>query len=355
MDEFRQKIRDKIDDARSFYVDGSTDKYSDEAFTEMMLLDACLVLAYIERDQATKEEIITCLGMQALYALGTDILNLLENQLPFLVLEIVMSLKFQGNEWMDVLDIFSAMASFGVEEHNKNAKAREVCKKQPLHLLEYFWLRERAFDQPSKALKSRSTARTLANQSINKFIYSFRSVSELKSKGIHVRPSGIRSRKDVEFKSFFFFGVLKLPPFFFSPEWIIRCSNLVAYELSLNDHDKLPTMAYLNFMKSLVNSPDDVKELRSKAILFTTFSSDEEVVEKFHGIITSVAEDFNRFDEVEQEIQMYYHSMLTSWIAELLHTYFSSPWTFIAFLAASSLLVLTFLQTYFTMYPRRDR
>lgn len=350
MEEFRHKVWEKIDDARSSYVDGSTDKFSDEEFTEMMLLDACLVLAYIEHDQRTLDEIVTCLGMQALSDSGIDIFFLLENQLPFLVLEIVMSLKFQGNEWMDVLDTFCDMLSFGVEEYNNNAKASEICKKQPLHLIEYFWLRERAFNE--NTLKSRSsTARISAKQSINKFMCSY-SVSGLKRMGIYVRPTGIRSRKGVEFTSFFFFGVLKLPPLFFTPGWIVRRSNQVAYELGLNDRDNQPTIAYLNFMKLLINRPDDVKELCSKAILFTTFSSDEEVVEKFNGIITAPEKDFSIYDEVEEKIQMfYYHNKWKSWTAELQHNHFSSPWKFIGFLAATSLLFMTFLQTYFTMYP----
>ncbi|KAI8548033.1 hypothetical protein RHMOL_Rhmol07G0241300 [Rhododendron molle] len=361
MDEFRQKVLEKADDAISCYVDGSTDEYSKEEFAEMMLLDACLVLAFIEapvyQDRSILNNLATCLGVQALHASGTDVFNLLENQIPFLVLETVMTLKYQGDLWIDVLDIFCERRMiFGVEDYTENAISREICEKNPLHLLEYFWLREHAFYQPNTTLKSRGTAGTSAKSRINKFIYSFRSVSELKSKGIHVRPSGVHSRKAVEFTSFFFFGLLKLPPLIFTPEWIIKCSNFVAYELGQNDRDNLPTMAYVNFMKLLINGPDDVKELRSKSILFTTFSSDKQVIERFNGImITSVAEDFKLYDEVEEQIQMYYHSKLKAWIAELLHNHFTSPWTFIAFLAGTSLLVFTFPQTYFTMYPQRDR
>ncbi|KAG5541511.1 hypothetical protein RHGRI_021366 [Rhododendron griersonianum] len=361
MDEFRQKVLEKADDARSCYIDGSTDEYSKEEFAEMMLLDACLVLAFIEapvyEDRRILNEIATCLGMQALHASGTDVFNLLENQIPFLVLETVMTLKYGGDLWMEVvLDTFCERRMIFVvkEDYTQNAISRGICEKKPLHLLEYFWLREHAFYQPNNTLKSWGTAGTSTKQSINKFIYSFRSVSELKSKGIYVKPSGVHSRKAIEFTSSFFYGSLKLPPLFFTPDWIIECSNFVAYELGLNDPDNLLTMAYVNFMKSLINRPDDVKELRSKSILLTTFSSDEQVVEHFNGIITSVAEDFKLYDEVGEQIQMYYHSKWKAWIAELLHNYFTSPWTFVAFLAGTSLLVFTFLQTYFTMYPRRE-
>ncbi|KAF7137222.1 hypothetical protein RHSIM_Rhsim07G0186600 [Rhododendron simsii] len=361
MDDFRKKVLEKVPAARRCYVNGSTDKYSKEEFAEMMLLDACLVLAFIEapvyEDRSILNELVTSLGMQALHASGTDIFDLLENQIPFLVLETVMSLKYQGNLWMDVLDIFcDTMMSFGVKDYTKSAKASEICKKKPLHLLEYFWLRERAFYQPNNTLKSQGTAGTSAEQSINKSICSFRSVSELKSKGIHVGPSGVHSTKAVEFTSFFFFGLLKLPLLVFTPKWIIKCSNFVAYELNQNDPNNLPTMAYVNFMKSLINCPDDVKELRSKSILFTTFSNDKQVVEHFNGIlITSVAQNFKLYGEVEMQIQKHYHSKLKSSIAELLHNYFSSPWTFLAFLAATLLLIFTFLQFYYTRYPRRDR
>ncbi|KAH7855962.1 hypothetical protein Vadar_031041 [Vaccinium darrowii] len=110
-------------------------------------------------------------------------------------------------------------------------------------------------------------------------------------------------------------------------------------------------MAFVNFMKSLINTRDDVKELRARNILFSSYTSDEEVVQLFNNIPTFGLEDFNIYDEVKHRIHEHYNNKVKTWFAELIHNYFSSPWTFIAFVAAAALIIMSFLQTYFTISP----
>ncbi|KAH7854520.1 hypothetical protein Vadar_014738 [Vaccinium darrowii] len=111
-------------------------------------------------------------------------------------------------------------------------------------------------------------------------------------------------------------------------------------------------MAYMNFMKSLINTIEDVKELRARNILFSAYTSDEEVVKMFNSISTFGVEDFRIYDKVKKRIQGHYNNTARTWFAELIHKYFSSPWTFIAFVAANVLIIMSILQTYFTVFPR---
>ncbi|XP_022882686.1 uncharacterized protein LOC111399543 [Olea europaea var. sylvestris] len=96
----------------------------------------------------------------------------------------------------------------------------------------------------------------------------------------------------------------------------------------------------------------DVKELREKKILFSTLDSDEQVVEVIKEIDTSGLDNYYIFDDVKMRIEKHCSSKAKTWIAELIHTYFRNPWTFIALLAATFLLCLTFLQTYYTVNPK---
>ncbi|KAL0290496.1 UNVERIFIED_CONTAM: hypothetical protein Sangu_2571400 [Sesamum angustifolium] len=94
---------------------------------------------------------------------------------------------------------------------------------------------------------------------LRKELHSFRSVTNLKAKGIEVEPSSSRSLKDVEFKSGFFCAQLKLPTWFVSLYTKIFFLNMIAFELSPNNFNNHMVTSYINLMKSLIESPKDVK------------------------------------------------------------------------------------------------
>ncbi|KAI8562385.1 hypothetical protein RHMOL_Rhmol03G0032000 [Rhododendron molle] len=363
MAEFRRKALEIVDDARSYYLEGSTDKYSDEEFAEMMLLDGLLVLAIFESIPSNDHEwggtipdvFKKHLGAHATYLVFTDIFFLLENQLPFQVLELLMSLKSDRSELLETMDkIWDLVKSRGPsQKYKKKLDNKRASRKKPLHNVEYFWLQVNGLNQPNQPNHSPSIHRNLVKPDYMGSFYSFRSISELKAKGIRARRSTSYPSRAFSFKSFFFFGVLEIPLLILYPQFIVHISNQVAYESTPNNVNNLPTMVYINFMKSLINSPEDVKELRSKNILFSTYNSDEEVVKLLSSITTFGMEDFRIYDEVKERIQEHYNSKAKTLIAELIHNYFSSPWTFIAFVATTSLVILSFLQTTYTIFLRK--
>ncbi|KAK4371396.1 hypothetical protein RND71_010871 [Anisodus tanguticus] len=112
----------------------------------------------------------------------------------------------------------------------------------------------------------------------------FRSVMNLKSKGIHFRPSGIDSLKGVRFTSHYYYAKLKLPCWYVSTYTKVFFMNMIAYELCPNGPSDRAVVSYVNFMKSLVISPNDVKELREEKIIFNTLGSDEEVAQVYKGL-----------------------------------------------------------------------
>jgi len=81
--------------ARRCYIDGSTGDYSEEAFALMMLLGGCFIIDLIEHFVSRKQKgnefsmIRSHLGILSLQYLIPDML-LLENQIPFRVLEVLM-------------------------------------------------------------------------------------------------------------------------------------------------------------------------------------------------------------------------------------------------------------------------
>ncbi|XAR68342.1 hypothetical protein NMG60_11003436 [Bertholletia excelsa] len=359
--EFYIAILPKVNDLKSYYVKGSTDKYSNEEFATMMLLDGCLVWVIIEafassfghECQIYMDE-IDCLGMHAWPCLAYDILWLMENQLPFEVLQLLMSLKYEGDDGMKKMSTFLDLRVYGDAKPVREIKVDAsdiLAKQQPLHLLELSYLTGNG-DPISQ--KKRPRSKSGANYKLSEAFYFFRSVSELKAKGIFVRCNGSYSATSVKFRSFFFVGLVDLPIIIISPGRRIVCSNLIAYELTQGDANRGMQTYFTNFMKSLINHPDDVKELRSKHVLISEqYSSDEEVVNIMKSITIYPITCDDPYKDIREMIQKHYNSKAKTWIAEFIHNYFSSPWVIIAFLAAILVVGLSCIQTYFTVYPRR--
>ena len=99
-----------------FYIEGSTDTYSDEEFAEMMFLDDCFILGRIESISGQKpswiskyDEVITRLGVLVWYSISADMVSMLEKQIPFQVLESLMSLKFEDDEGIRMIDEYSIL------------------------------------------------------------------------------------------------------------------------------------------------------------------------------------------------------------------------------------------------------
>ncbi len=59
------------------------------------------------------------------------------------------------------------------------------------------------------------------------------------------------------------------------------------------------------------------------------------------------------YKDVRQKIQRNYNKTINMWIGEMSYKYFSHPWSVIGLLAAVAALILTFLQAFYTIYPRK--
>ncbi|WMV24006.1 hypothetical protein MTR67_017391 [Solanum verrucosum] len=369
-DFFLEEILREIDDFRSCYLEEFANKYSDYEFARMMLVDACFILNDIEistrstPNSASKQSnTIKHLGI-AVYLVTRRDLYLLENQVPFRVLKLLVKLRYdddQGGGYHSFEEKVKSYCSQMFFDKQEDIKMKEntIIETDPPHLLEVFRrVLVKGSDDEANATQSRSYD----------FIYDyfpdcwrknhlphksglltnvFRSVTDLKSKGIHFRPSGIDSLKGVRFTSHYYYGKLKLPCWFVSTYTKVFFMNMIAYELCPNGPIDRAVVSYINFMKSLVISPNDVKELREEKIIFNTLGSDEEVVQVYKGLKTYGADDPLLFKNVKRNIQEHYNSKGKTWIAELIDTYFNSPWSLTALIVTVFLTFLTIVQTYY--------
>ena len=124
--------------------------------------------------------------------------------------------------------------------------------------------------------------------------------------------------------------------------------NLIAYELCSHDITLKHVLDYVTFLGCLVNSSKDVELLRRLGIISNWLGVDEVIATSTTKLIDGavLGKPFYYREVFKKKKKILHCSRRRyKWLAKLWHNYFDSPWSFISFVAAACLLVLTFLQT----------
>ncbi|XP_024625146.2 UPF0481 protein At3g47200 [Medicago truncatula] len=181
--------------------------------------------------------------------------------------------------------------------------------------------------------------------------FTYRNIQDLKAVGIRLKTSMTQRPRDIDFCGGWFAAELTLPMIIVTNGSAHMFLNLIAYEMCPDFENDYEICSFLAFMDSLIDHPEDVKELRSNGILLNKLGSDEEVAHLFNIISTDLVRNTYIYHDVKWKINDHYCNKYKTWIAQGFHTYFNSPWAIIAFIAAVVVLVLTFIQTWFTIHP----
>ncbi|XP_030962886.1 putative UPF0481 protein At3g02645 isoform X1 [Quercus lobata] len=387
--EFFGKVRKMNHLTRVCYVDCSEEKYCDDCFALIMLRDGCLISYLLDMVVDKKSDKLLELFVNRGGLLGYNSvvrdMALLENQIPLAVLELLMSLRYNNKKVVPKKIkqfIYFAFLGIVVPEDKDEEPQEEVPEDmngepQAQCLLECI---QKEFSkvvngkkEPSLCFNFVSSCKTclwnpLANTSKNEpglpdFCPLYRSLSELKVKGIHFKPidssHSLKKRKsfsvlDIEFIPGFFYSLLKLPPLILSRGSVILWNNLIAFEWSPACKTDAILTSYICFMNALIANPDDVKELRSKRILLNVAGSDEEMFKFFKEIAPVGIQDVSIYKNVRHDIEKHCRSKIRTWAAEITYKYFRNPWSALGLFAAVAVVVLSFVQTYFTIYPVKD-
>ncbi|KAM3342202.1 hypothetical protein P3S68_027168 [Capsicum galapagoense] len=387
IDELYKKVKNIMPNVRECYDDELIKKYSHEEFAQMMLLDGCFILQYFHcivtgnyKEPKMKSHDIAFFRRD---------LFLLENQLPFEVLQVLMNCNFKNNEGMGMIKKFISSAHtkptpphgfiqgikdffldlFGESLHPESYS----CTQKVMSFLGKICGVEESFLTKQESMKNRLPAHLLEllkthlidpNAFSEGGCYlrgewcSYRSAMELRRSGIRFMPGKSHCLSDVKFTSFHCSALLTLPPITVDDSTKSEVLNLVAYEACPDTPDEFGITSYLTFMDSLIDHAEDVKELRSKGILLNFLRSDQEVAGLFNEIARDLVPNPHAYVAVKDKIEKHYYSKSKIWIAEWKNTHFTSPWTVSAFIAALFVIGLevtsTFLagiQTYYTVHP----
>ncbi|KAK9075868.1 hypothetical protein SSX86_004197 [Deinandra increscens subsp. villosa] len=351
-----EKVFEVVRDARKCYIDGSTDAYSDHEFNKMMLLDGCFVVFHIEciSRQTGKVTLINeYLGAIDFLNIMRDIF-LLENQIPFVVLQVLLKLKFPDDEGEEVLNrLFNYLKYGKVDKGGK--KVLQNKHRSPLHLLELY--RSYFISLSATSLFVNSTTineEEIISEKNTNYVKRnrwFASATELKARWVFLKSTDSMENEDMQFDFHGWHGDFKLARRAISPYTKDIYLNMIAYEMCPHNPNDFRISTYIRVMKALIIEVEDVKEMRDKKVLTHGLGRDEEVVKMFDEIEVPGI-NLHMYNVLRQGIQIIQKDKYKTWVAELKTEYLSSPWKAMGVLVGVALLVTGFVQTYFAIHPR---
>ncbi|XBH87716.1 hypothetical protein VPH35_075126 [Triticum aestivum] len=176
-----------------------------------------------------------------------------------------------------------------------------------------------------------------------------RSAVELYQAGIRFKTSNSSSLHNIRFRR----GVLSMPKLPVDDSTEYTLFNMVAFErlhVGTGSATGSAIMAYVFFVDCIIQSPKDVALLTSKGIIRNSLGSEEAVAMLFHSLARDVVLDPDgALSALLRELNGYSSLPWEMWFTNLKRTYFGSPWAFMSLLAAAFLLLMTVLQTVYTM------
>ncbi|KAG5568610.1 hypothetical protein H5410_064378 [Solanum commersonii] len=273
----------------------------------------------VDKFHKESETINNHLGIAVYMSIRRD-MYLLENQIPFLILEILVALRYNTPRQSFIKEM--ERDSFKMFFNDKNgmiehAEAEDDLGKNPAHLLEIFRRVIVTGPDHDPMLESYYSCvcninnllscccccrckddPTTSNRKESR-IYLLRSVTDLKSKGIHFRASQMQSLKGISLRpsKFGLSAELQLPCLYVDMDTRVFFKNVMAYEFSPHSN---------NFDHSVVF-----------------------------------------WDHMES----YFNSNAKMWIADFKTKYFDNPWITIALAGSIFFLFMDIVQTYFAAVP----
>ncbi|PPD86566.1 hypothetical protein GOBAR_DD16520 [Gossypium barbadense] len=308
-------IKTEIDGLKKCYDPKELEKYSndDKDLAWMFFVDGCAILqaVYMRYGQDYNSTLKKRITNNEMLTFEYSDLFLLENQLPFRVLELLTSSSENGEKFMNAIKRFiddAVITPADMKESQSHQQDSHQTRTKRYH------------------------SRTFPN------------VRELKKAGIRLKASKTSCLTDISFNSIFFFGKLWLPPITIDGSTM----NLIVYEFSPDFYNNFTVTSYMGFLVSLIGEAENVKELRDAGILYNRLS-DEEVVKLYNKMNTDLAPSPMIYSYVKQQIHNHRENMWTKYPAKVYHNCFRTRWTFFAFVGVIAALLLASLQTDYTI------
>ncbi|XP_027341694.1 UPF0481 protein At3g47200-like [Abrus precatorius] len=369
-----KRLEDNMEELKTLFTEDAIEGYKDNDLVWILFVDGCSLLHFMENFDEHRPESLNLKFDQLMY-MWRDML-LLENQLPRRLLEMLSHKNveyFMSNYWDSGKTKLCGMTMISIQ----NSK--------PIHLLDYsrslYLSTMKGF--PTDKYSEMEDINIILNQQqhdadeCNIQIdpisgwHTYKNIRDLKTAGIRVMPMADESDYDawrwnnVSFTPKWFSGELRLPVFVFNDVTPYIFWNFIAYEMCPDVRYNYECCSFFSFMDSLIDTAEDVKELRLAGVFQNLLGTDEDLAKLFNELgddlptkmycdqfYTCAVAYSKKYIFVKDQIEKHYRNKWRTWLAQVYNTHFHTPWAMIAFLAASLALLLTFIQTWFAIHPK---
>ncbi|XXG86943.1 hypothetical protein AAC387_Pa11g1751 [Persea americana] len=377
LEKFLKKMKEIETQARNCYSENI--QMSSREFVEMMVLDGSfIVFFFLQRIHFVKLDVLIFGNRWMSEVIRVDML-LLENQLPFIVLERLCELIGlpRATLWNGAFSSFGHFFPHKLElkspeEHvfhhllhllhlslkpdspARKAQTTSACGKlSSLRLCQHIGKTLR-FLCPKYLIDTYDRFRTPSQQSLPKSKDTspqqwnvIPSATELQEAGVRFQLKHARSFLQVRFEQ----GLMEMSRLDMYDRTGILFRNFIAFEQCFRDFGN-HFSSYCMFVDFLVNTPRDVSILREADIIRSGLGSDKEVALLLNKLCKEIvwSSNHNYLADLLKEVNQHTQKRCPKWRAKLVHDYFSNPWAIISLIAGVIILVLTFLQTYFSVF-----
>ncbi|GKV45287.1 hypothetical protein SLEP1_g52392 [Rubroshorea leprosula] len=179
---------------------------------------------------------------------------------------------------------------------------------------------------------------------------STRSATKLREAGIKFRKGNEDNMFDIKFEK----GTLYIPPVSIQDQTELLYFNIIAYEQFDSSGSRKRLTDYMCFLDFIIDNEKDVELLCQKEIMDHWLGTDEAAAKMFNRLGHELLIDTTNFfyAKLFKEVNDHCREPWNERMASLRHNYLNTPWALISIFAAAFLLLLTVLQTTFTIFPR---
>ncbi|XP_027119054.1 UPF0481 protein At3g47200 [Coffea arabica] len=374
-------------DARKYYAEPIGPELSRQEFVKMMVLDGCFIiklLLYFERMDSVDRNDPIFKQDWILNSLQRDLM-LLENQLPFFILcKLYETLELPNEEgglislalnfFIDLLPVQVSAIKNGNALYNIRHLLDE--NRNPLddirHLLDLihrFWSTSKLKPQndAERSTGGHESIRFSTQCHLPDLIHRYWSTPKVKPQNdmkrsteeselipcsTQLADAGIELLKidqvdifDIQFDN----GSLQIPTLVIEDRTESFLRNLIAYEQYSGGGGYVTD--YVTFLGCLIKSKKDVTKLSHHGIIHNRIGENEVISQMLNKMIVCIVgpSSNSHYAEICSRVNIHCSRPVNRWRATLRRKYCNSPWGIISIIAASSLLILTLLQTTFTI------
>ncbi|KAG9134613.1 hypothetical protein Leryth_000947 [Lithospermum erythrorhizon] len=308
-----------------------------DEIVEMLVLDGCFVIEVLRKFGG----LIAFEADDPIYSMAwvlsfllRDLIRL-ENQIPFFILQRLFDLTTFGHDKTGPNLTTLALKFFNDGLQRPDHIIEKFSNLEGKHLLDL--LRSSyilpGYEEPEQDIENTPS-------------HVIHTITKLRRAGIKLKPGKEESFLAIRFRH----GVIEMPPITIDDFMSAFLYNSVAYEQCHRGYSKHMT-TYTTLLDSLINTSKDVEYLCECNIFENYFGTEAEVANFINNLGKEVTFDLAScyLGKLFREVNEYYGSTWNINWASFKFTYFNTPWSFISAVAALVLLVLTILQTVYTI------